>query len=157
MSFDRTTGELWAGDVGQNKWEEVSILRKGGNYGWKVREGAHRFGRGGAKNSEAFIEPVFEYDHKKGLSITGGHVYRGPQSALQGLYLCGDYVTRRLWIMRPNGMDPVQDVREFDLGRDGAFVASFGEDEAGEMYICDHVRANPGSGVRGRILKVVGR
>lgn len=157
MSFDRTTGELWAGDVGQNKWEEVSILRKGGNYGWKVREGAHRFGRNSTKNSEAFVEPVFEYNHKKGLSITGGHVYRGPQSALQGLYMCGDYVTRRLWIMRPNGMNPVEDVREFDLGRDGAFVASFGEDEAGEMYICDHVRANPGSGVRGRILKVVGR
>ncbi len=157
MSFDRTTGELWAGDVGQNKWEEVSILRKGGNYGWKVREGAHRFGKSGAKNTEAFIEPVFEYDHNKGWSITGGHVYRGPQSVLQGLYMCGDYISRRLWIMRPNGMDPVQDVREFDLGRDGAFVASFGEDEAGEMYICDHVRANPGSGVRGRILKVVGR
>ena len=71
--------------------------------------------------------------------------------------MCGDYVTRRLWIMRPNGMDPVEDVREFDLGRNGAFVASFGEDEFGEMYICDHVRANPGSDVRGRILKVVGR
>ena len=157
MSFDRATGELWAGDVGQNKWEEVSILSKGGNYGWKVREGAHRFGRGASNSTEDFIEPVFEYNHKKGLSITGGHVYRGPQEVLQGLYLCGDYVTRRLWIMRPNGMDPVKEVREFDLGRDGAFVASFGEDEAGEMYICDHVRANPGSGVRGRIMKVVGR
>ncbi|MCA9296843.1 MAG: PQQ-dependent sugar dehydrogenase, partial [Phycisphaerales bacterium] len=75
MSFDRETGALWAADVGQNRWEEVNIITKGGNYGWRLREGMHPFAKGEADDDAPLIEPVAEYSHNEGLSITGGYVY----------------------------------------------------------------------------------
>ena len=85
MSFDRENGDLWAGDVGQNKWEEIDIVVKGGNYGWNKREGSHPFGRqrrgsaSGENADESMIDPVAEYSHREGLSVTGGNVYRGKE------------------------------------------------------------------------------
>ena len=76
MSFDRKTGQLWAGDVGQNVWEEIDLIEKGGNYGWNAREGFHEFA--GGKGTPPYIEPVVEYHHRAGVSVTGGVVYRGP-------------------------------------------------------------------------------
>ena len=99
MSFDPKTGDLWAGDVGQNEWEEISLIVKGGNYGWNAREGFHAFQ--GGKGEGPFIDPVVEYHHREGMSVTGGRVYRGDAiPALHGVYLYADFVSGNLWGIR---------------------------------------------------------
>ena len=129
FSFDRLTGDLWAGDVGQNAWEEISILTKGGNFGWKVREGHYPF-RGGAKRPD-MIDPVISHDTSEARSITGGYVYRGRKiPELQGAYLYADYATGWVWALRYDGTKVTQHMR---IGRGGA-VSSFGEDAQGEVY-----------------------
>lgn len=100
MAFDRATGELWAGDVGQNRVEEVDRLTKGGFYGWNTFEGDERFElrAGGAPTPPDPIAPIATYTHREGLSITGGHVYRGARiPGLVGMYVYGDFMTRRTW------------------------------------------------------------
>ena len=106
LSFDPKTGHLWAADVGQNDWEEVNLIRLGGNYGWSLREGAHRFTLGGGDGSGPrpdLIDPLVEYPHTDdwGKSVTGGAVYRGERTPiLEGYYLYGDYVSGRLWALK---------------------------------------------------------
>ncbi|MFT5527263.1 MAG: glucose/arabinose dehydrogenase, partial [Pirellulaceae bacterium] len=101
MSFDRETGSLWAGDVGQDIWEEIDIIVAGGNYGWNLREGKHKFGDKGVEPRKDLIEPIWEYDHKVGKSITGGHVYRGKKlPELTGSYLYADYVSGIVWALK---------------------------------------------------------
>jgi len=129
MSFDRETGDLWAGDVGQNRWEEIDVIEKGGNYGWNLREGSHPF-RGGAMRA-GFLDPVVDYERRQAASITGGYVYRGaavPQ--LRGGYLHADYVTGYVWVLWWNGREVV---RHHTLGR-APSISSFGEDRDGEVY-----------------------
>jgi glucose/arabinose dehydrogenase len=101
VSFD-SEGNLWLGDVGQDLWEEVNLVVKGGNYGWSFREGARPFFRlaypppAGA----TLIDPIFEYPHSEGISITGGFVYRGEKiPGLKGAYICGDWGLGRLWAL----------------------------------------------------------
>ena len=81
ISFDRENGQLWAADVGQDTWEEINLIRKGGNYGWNLREGRHKFGPAGSEPRADLIEPIWEYHHDIGKSITGGNVYRGTQGS----------------------------------------------------------------------------
>ena len=81
LAFDRETGSLWASDVGQGLWEEINIVTRGGNYGWNLREGAHAFGKNGVGPRNDLIDPIWEYDHGVGKSITGGVVYRGKKHA----------------------------------------------------------------------------
>jgi glucose/arabinose dehydrogenase len=135
MSFDRKTGELWAADVGQNLWEEINLITRGGNYGWNLREGLHPFGVKGVEPRKDLIEPIWEYHHDVGKSITGGHVYRGKRvPALEGLYLHGDYVTGLIWGLRHDGEK--KRVTANHVLRPGGFpVYSFGEDDKGEVYV----------------------
>ncbi len=105
MAFDPANGDLWAADVGQNDWEEVNVIRKGGNYGWSLREAGHRFTRSGKGSGVRpdLIDPLVEYPHTEGWgkSVTGGAVYRGSRTPmLTGMYLYGDYVTGRLWALQ---------------------------------------------------------
>ncbi len=157
MSFDRKTGDLWAGDVGQNAWEEIDLIVKGGNYGWNVREGSHPF-RG--SSSGPLIDPVAEYPQRRGreivgLSVTGGYVYRGSeQKALYGVYLYADYVTGRIWGLRYED-GRLRDHWEASSPTPRVFVASFGEDEAGELYICGFDGLDGRGGGAGRIYRVV--
>jgi glucose/arabinose dehydrogenase len=151
MSFDRQTGDLWAGDVGQNSWEEVDLIVKGGNYGWNIREAKHPFADGTAKDQ--LIEPLAEYPHSEGLSITGGYVYRGKNyPSLQGIYLYGDYATGRIWGLKYVEGKVVAN-GEVLTGTERTFLASFGEDEAGELYVCAFDRLD---GRGGKIMRVVG-
>lgn len=149
MSFDRETGELWAGDVGQNAWEEIDLIEKGGNYGWRIMEGTHVFNM--ASHEKPLIPPVAEYSHREGLSVTGGHVYRGRSiPALRGVYLYGDYVTGRIWGLRHENGERTA-LKEVLVARDRPVIASFGEDEAGELYITGFERVDGHGGAIYRI------
>lgn len=145
MAFDRATGKLWAGDVGQDIWEEIDIIEKGGNYGWNIREGLHPFVRKGAKppandaKRPDLIDPIWDYHHDVGKSITGGFVYRGKQiPELVGSYLFADYVSGKMWALRyDESSQKVVAHREIPLPR--AFTTlSFGEDADGEAYFMIH-------------------
>jgi len=136
ISFDRETGDLYIADVGQNAVEEVSFQPAGSpggeNYGWRIWEGSRRYAQGEAPGA---VFPVAEYTHAEGgCSITGGYVYRGQAIPdLVGTYLYGDYCTGYIWGLRPvDGQ--WQTARLLDSGLN---ITSFGEDEAGEVYVVD--------------------
>src|SRR5208282_5966660 len=103
MSFDRATGDLWVGDVGQDKWEEIDLIQKSGNYGWSILEGTHSFKPSAPQGGGPLIAPLLEYPHKPsdsnkpvsfiGSCVTGGYIYRGSRlKDLQGVYLYADYI-----------------------------------------------------------------
>ena len=136
MSFDRLTGTLWAADVGQNLWEEIDLIVKGGNYGWNLREAKHEFAPNSTSSGPGLIDPIFEYNHDIGKSITGGHVYRGKKfPELAGHYLYADYVSGRIWALKYDYQKKAV-VANRSIPYEGAALAviSFGEDEAGESY-----------------------
>lgn len=100
MAFDSQTGTLWCGDVGQDKWEEINLIKKGGNYGWSERDGPERFETRSNTPEEggAFVEPLYAYPHTEGISITGGYVYRGDRlMKLRDRYLFGDWGKGKVW------------------------------------------------------------
>jgi len=132
-SFDRKTGDLWLADVGQGEWEEVDRVVRGGNYGWNLREGAHCYS--GDCNQAGLIDPVAEYSHAEGCSITGGYVYRGKRiKNLRGAYLYADYCSGKLW-----GLTMQDDAYQSRLLLDSDLnVSSFGEGNDGEVYVIDH-------------------
>lgn len=139
MAFDRKTGDLWAGDVGQNIWEEIDLITKGGNYGWNLREGMHPYvdpktDAAGSGPRPDLIEPIWEYHHDVGKSITGGNVYRGKEvPELEGAYLYADYVSGRIWALWYDGR--AKQVTSNRLIVTGSTpVTTFGEDDAGEVY-----------------------
>ncbi len=134
MAFDRQTGLLWAADNGEDLWEEIDLVERGGNYGWSLREGRHKFVDGSGPRDD-LIEPIWEYHHRVGMSIIGGCVYRGSKvPALQGAYLYGDYVVGSLWALRYD----IQQQRVTEnraIRGSGLPVMTFGEDEEGEVYV----------------------
>jgi glucose/arabinose dehydrogenase len=139
FSFDRETGDLYIADVGQASYEEVNTQPAtsagGENYGWNIMEGFHCYNSASC-NQTGLTLPVVEYGHSLGdCSITGGFVYRGREfSALQGVYIYGDYCSGRIWGMRRAG-----GVLENKLILDSSLlISTFGEDEAGNLYVADH-------------------
>ena len=135
MAFDQKTGTLWAGDVGQNLWEEINIIRSGGNYGWNIREAKHWFRPdGNDADRPDLIDPILEYHHSIGKSITGGSVYRGTRvPELVGKYIYADYVSGLLWALDYD--EAAGKVRaNYSLTGDKLPVMSFGEDEKGDIY-----------------------
>jgi glucose/arabinose dehydrogenase len=134
MAFDRKTGELWAGEVGQNLYEEIVVLKAGGNYGWSIRESLHPFGAKGVDVRDDLIEPLWEYHHDIGRSITGGVVYRGSRvPELNGAYLYADYVTMRIWALWYDATKG-RVIANREIKGPSRPVLSFGEDETGEAY-----------------------
>ncbi len=133
MSFDPETGELWAGDVGQNKWEEVDLIVRGGNYGWNAREGMHDFRPSKLHEGSTPIEPIAEYGRDLGGSITGGEVIRQDGAALDGVYLYADYMSGRMWGLKRHADGTVQ-AEEILRGRNRP-VSSFGRGDDGHVYV----------------------
>ena len=137
MAFDKSTGDFWVADVGQDLWEEINIVERGGNYGWSHREGMHEFKDHAANDISEPTDPIWEYFHADdiGKSITGGMVYRGNEvPELQGYYIYGDYVSGRLWALK---IDPkTRKVTENRVIEGSPFlpIVTFGEDESGELY-----------------------
>jgi glucose/arabinose dehydrogenase len=134
FSFDRKTGALWAGDVGQNKWEEIDLIVKGGNYGWRLFEVHAAYENPKGRGAREFVAPIATYSHgdNGGCSVTGGYVYRGKAvPELQGQYLYADFCSGSVWALLADGKpqrhgQPIGKV-------DGP--SSFGEDQAGEVYV----------------------
>jgi glucose/arabinose dehydrogenase len=135
-SFDRATGDLWIGDVGQSAWEEVDVARAGVgglNFGWNRMEGNHCYAPGAACSTDNLTIPVTEYSHDLGCTIIGGYVYRGSKyPALAGAYLFADYCSGRIF-----AIDPSTDTfrAPIEVGNGGTGISSFGEDAAGELYV----------------------
>lgn len=171
FSFDRGTGKLYAGDVGQNKIEEIDIITAGGNYGWKYKEGTFFFDANGSRSGFVtdidpggvptdLIDPIAQYDHDDGISITGGFVYRGAQiKDLQGVYVFGDWSRS---FGTPNGrlfyLTATNTVREFDLPGSqtlGIFLNGFGQDNAGELYALGNTTGIPFPNAEGKNTGVV--
>lgn len=144
-AFDRVTGELYAGDVGQGQIEEISIIELGKNYGWRVFEGTRCTNLGPAAcNAAQYAPPLLEYNHSGGrCSVTGGYVYRGTQGSLPaGTYVFGEYCTGEIFLWQNNAMRVLLDTTQA--------IAAFGEDEAGEIYVVNlqgtiHRIAAPGT------------
>ena len=133
LSFDRSTGDLYIGDVGQGNWEEIDFLPAGSpggaNFGWDHREGAHDYEGGGP---EGMIDPVAEYSHPEGgCSVTGGYVYRGSLPEWNGIYIYADYCTGMIWgLIQVDGGWQTQLLFDVDVT-----ITSFGQDENGEIYL----------------------
>lgn len=133
FSFDPATNQLWTGDVGQNAYEEVDIIEKGGNYGWNIMEGTHCFRPSSGCPTEELKLPVWEYGRSEGTSITGGFVYRGAKfPQLLGRYIYGDFASGRIWGLDISDAD---NPKNTELAR-ASSIASFGVDQSQELYIC---------------------
>ncbi len=134
FSFDPLTDDLYIADVGQNKWEEINYLPAGStgrlNFGWNIYEGLHHY-QGEPQMNFPYIDPVAEYSHQVGCSVTGGYVYRGAMPAWQGIYFYADYCSGRVWgLLNVEGQWQAQVLFET-----GVPVTSFGVDESGEIYL----------------------
>ncbi len=136
MSFDRQTGNLWVGDVGWEQWEMIYRIEKGGNYGWPVMEGPQSVKPEGKRGPTPILPPAIAFPHTEAASITGGYVYRGKRlKDLVGAYICGDWVTRKIWGTRFDG-DKIVSHQEIAIGKER--VVAFGEDHDKELYIVNH-------------------
>jgi len=139
FSFDRSTGDMLIGDVGQRNWEEINFEPANTaavNYGWSCREGAHDFDLGNACVS-AYTDPILEFDHNGGrCSVTGGYVYRGNVKAFNGYYFYGDYCSDQVWLAKDNGATWESSEWVAAAGVLSS-ISSFGEGEDGELYIAD--------------------
>lgn len=144
-SFDTATGELWLGDVGQNAREEVNRIELGGNYGWRIQEGTACFNPSSGCNTTGLVQPIVDYSHSLGQSITGGFVYRGTAiPELIGQFIFGDFASGRIFAVSSDGEGNYErdELRDTSIG-----IASFAQDEDGELYILNYGN--------GRINKIV--
>jgi glucose/arabinose dehydrogenase len=137
FSFDPVTGWMWAGDVGQDDWEEIDIIEKGKNYGWRIMEGNHCYNPSSDCDTSGLTLPIWEYEHNDPgeCSITGGYVYRGTKlPELYGKYIYGDYCSGSVWTLSYDGTNTA--TNKLLLTAD-IEISSFGIDKDNELYICD--------------------
>lgn len=137
MSFDRANGDLWVGDVGWELWEMVYRVRRGGNYGWSVMEGRQTVRPEAKRGPTPILPPTLDFPHTEAASITGGYVYRGKKHAdLVGAYICGDWMTCKVWGTRFAADDKILSHRE--LAQGSQRIVAFGEDNDGELYFLNY-------------------
>lgn len=135
FSFDEKRDLLWAADVGQNAMEEINVIEKGYNYGWNIMEGTLEYEPSDEVDEAEFEEPIWEYDHSLGQSITGGYTYYGENNpSLNGIYIYGDFVSGKIWGL---WLGEDQEVENVELLDTDLMISSFGIDEKGELFIVD--------------------
>lgn len=133
FSFDPATKDLWVADVGQDRFEEVGIVRAGENHGWNVFEGFELFSTVYRQEGKIYVPPIVSLRRRHGVSVTAGYVYRArPDSSFHGVYICGDYESKRLWGITQQNRE-LQSIRE--IGISPAKIVSFGRDRRGELYV----------------------
>jgi glucose/arabinose dehydrogenase len=146
FSFDRNTSRVFVADVGQDSFEEIDLLQKGGNYGWNTMEGQHCFSPPSGCNMGGLILPIAEYSHQEGEAVIGGFVYHGSSiSALRGSYVFGDFSTGKIWTLTES---PANTWTRTLLAQTGLNITSFGQDASGELYLVD---------AAGKVFKIVAR
>jgi uncharacterized repeat protein (TIGR03806 family) len=134
FSFDRQQ-RLWAGEVGQDLWEMIYLIQKGGNYGWSVNEGKHPFRPERPKGPGEFVQPIVEHSHNDFRSVTGGYVFESSRlPELNGAYIYGDYDTGKLWSLKING---TQVTEHRELADTQIRIVEFAQDPAGDVYLVD--------------------
>lgn len=154
FSFDRASGLLFAGDVGQDTWEEVDIVKSGGNYGWRLTEGTHCYNPATGCDITGITMPIAEYNHREGVSITGGYVYNGKQiPVLKSKYLFADWTGPVYYLQKTGnawqrGKVTLQNIPE------NLKITGFGEDPTGELYVLTNPDTGPGN-TKGGIFKVM--
>jgi glucose/arabinose dehydrogenase len=144
FSFDKTSGQLFAGDVGQNQWEEVDIIEKGANYGWRLMEGTHCYNPSRGCNTNGLTMPIADYSHREGASVIGGFVYNGNKvQDLKGKYVFGDWTGPFYYLQKVNNtwQRGMLDVKNYPANLK---ITCFGEDAAGEIYWLTNTETGPG-------------
>ena len=146
FSFDEATGRQFVADVGQNNFEEIDIVQKGGNYGWNTMEGMHCFNPSTGCNMAGLALPIAEYSHAEGDAVIGGFVYHGASiPAMRGTYVFGDLDTGKIWNLTETTANTWNRTL---LMQSGLTISSFGQDQAGELYVVDF---------NGRVFKIVAK
>jgi glucose/arabinose dehydrogenase len=131
-------GRLIVADVGQDEYEEIDIISRGGNYGWNIREGRHCYRPSSGCRTNELIDPVYEYSHEEGQSVTGGYVYTGERiSDLKGRYIFGDFVQGRVWALDLADKNSAMQAEVYTLGKWPLMISTFGRDHDGELYVAD--------------------
>jgi glucose/arabinose dehydrogenase len=134
VTFDPLTNELWEGDVGQDLFEEVNLIQRGGNYGWNVFEGFEPYSNKYRRPEAHYVPPVFAYTRKYGASVTGGYVYRAnPASPFYGVYIFGDYQSSRIFGLTHDAHGKLKQIRQ--IGKSPQHLVSFGRDDHGQLYV----------------------
>lgn len=139
ISFDTATGDLWAGEVGQDLWEMVYLIQRGGNYGWSVNEGSHPFRPERKRGPTPILKPLVEHTHTEFRSLTGGFVYHGKRlPELQGAYIYGDFDTGRVWMLRYD-KEKKEVAANRELAKSTKRIVAWAQDADGEVYALDFV------------------
>lgn len=158
FSFDKQTGQLWVGDVGQNQWEEVSLVEKGKNYGWRLMEGTKCYNPSeNCSEGKMLVNPVFEYPHSVGISVAGGYVYRGKElKNLIGTYIWADW--NGTFFLSKQPYEKAATFKTFDknqFGKKSSWrINSFAEDKDGELYVLAQAEDGPLKG-NGTVYKII--
>jgi glucose/arabinose dehydrogenase len=133
FSFDSVNGKLWAGDVGQDRMEEIDVVEKGKNYGWNIMEGTLPYAENN-RTETGLVSPIWEYGRDLGNATIGGFVYRGTElKALVGSYIYGDYISGRIWALANYS---TSNIVNNELFKTNLRITSFGLDEKNDFYIC---------------------
>ncbi|WP_184550820.1 PQQ-dependent sugar dehydrogenase [Mucilaginibacter sp. FT3.2] len=154
FSFDKITRQLFAGDVGQDLWEEVDIVKKGANYGWRLFEGTHPYNPASGSDTKGITMPITEYSHKEGVSVIGGYIYNGNQvPVLKSKYFFADWAGPVFYLQKAGakwlrGKVVLQNIPP------SLKITGFGEDPSGELYMLTNPDTGPGN-TKGCVYKIV--
>lgn len=155
FSFDKNSGQLFVADVGQNKYEEVNIITKGGNYGWKIMEAGNCFDPEENCNKEGLILPIAEYEHEEGISITGGFVYHGKEvSRLSDKYIFADWTGSMFYLENKGGSWTRGKISLADKPSGDLKILSFAQDNNAELYVLTNQEVGP-KDTKGAIYKLI--